>query len=771
MRLLAHWILRALLAALVSAGGVAGAATPGGGEESAGHASIEGVLRDKLSGEPLPGSPIQLDGQDIVISDERGRFVFERVSPGAHVLWVQDPDHVPLRVHITLVKGQRLSVSYALDPVGSEEQEEVVVVSKRLQAEVSNTVVQMEEVKKIPGTQGDVGKIVQSLPGVAQGFAFSSGTMGPGLLIQGAAPQDSKILIDGHPVPLLYHFMGLTSAVNSDMLKSIDFIPGAFGAEFGEAIGGIVDTRTRPCDRKDFGGYINLGMIDAGVLLEGPLGPRAGFALAFRRSTVDVWLPSVLEDLEGFELTVAPVYYDYQLKFELLPARGDHLTLFAYGSSDEARLVMEQAVTADPGMLGTYQDQIQFHRVNLAWVHSPDPSWEFRTSLAGGYDQYHFRFGAERFVQARVYSMASRFDWEWQIDRRWFLHGGLLASTLSYEYSMRMPRPPKEGEVVADFASLEILEGTERTAWMWGGAYGVVGWSPVRTLLLTLGARVEAFDLPLNQVVLLPRLSLRYEPRPGTVLSAGFGMYAQAPAPDEMSRLLGNPDLDMVRARHYALRVQQDLPWQGQLDVEVFYKEMEELVVPDEKTFYSNAGRGKASGLQLMLRRDAREGPFGWLAYTLMRSERQDGPGQPWRLFDWDQTHILTVVLGYLLPTGPVVPAHGLRDGWQFGLRFSLVSGNPTTPLLGGIFDADYDSYRPIPLEKNSERLPLNHRLDVRVDYTWAFARWALTLFLDVQNAYNYRSVEGIRYNYDFTERAYFRGLPIIPALGLKGSF
>ena len=61
--------------------------------------------------------------------------------------------------------------------------------------------------------------------------------------------------------------------------------------------------------------------------------------------------------------------------------------------------------------------------------------------------------------------------------------------------------------------------------------------------------------------------------------------------------------------------------------------------------------------------------------------------------------------------------------------------------------------------------------LDLRVDYTWAFETWALSLYLDVQNVYNQENIEGIKYNFDYTERSYYTGLPIIPALGLKGSF
>ena len=61
--------------------------------------------------------------------------------------------------------------------------------------------------------------------------------------------------------------------------------------------------------------------------------------------------------------------------------------------------------------------------------------------------------------------------------------------------------------------------------------------------------------------------------------------------------------------------------------------------------------------------------------------------------------------------------------------------------------------------------------LNVRIDRVWTFDSWMLDAYLDVLNAYNHRSVEGSVYSYDFSQHAYFEGLPIIPTLGLKGSF
>jgi hypothetical protein len=733
------------------------------------NASIEGMLVDKSTGEPISGAPVQLDRGRVVISSEQGRFAFSSLTTGTHEIWIQDPEHIPVQVTFDLADSQRKELRYALDPVGKQEEEEVVVRSERLKEEVSNTQLQMEEVKKIPGTKGDIAQIVQSLPGVARGFGVSTGSGGPGLLIQGAAPEDSKVLIDGHPVPTLYHFGGLVSVINSDILKSIDFMPSSFGAEYGEAIGGVVDTRTRPWRKEKLSGYVNMSLLDVGFFLEGKLFENAGFMAAARRSTIDLWLPYVIPENAGFEFTVAPVYYDYQAKVEWIPKANHHLSLFVYGSSDELKLILEKVISGDPTLRGTMFEQIQFHRVQLSWDHTAIV--DLHASLMGGYDRYHFQIGTERFIRGNYYTLSGRLDAEWPISNRMKFRFGGAARAWVYDMAHKFPRIPKEGEVPNNFEELALVEGNDGVSSLYGSLHSIADWVPYQGGLFFGGLRLEGYGDPTRSVQLMPRLGFRQELWKMAKLFLGAGLYGQPPAMDELSKTYGNPKVEAERAWHFAVRLQQDLPASVGINVEFFYKLLDNLVVPDEEKIYANRGKGEIVGMQILLRRESADNLFGWLAYTWMQSRRKDGPEEPWRLFDFDQTHILTLVAGYQLPTGPVEPVHGLRDGWEFGLRFQLVSGNPITPIVGGIYDADYETYLPIPGPINSERLPLYHRLDLRIDYTWAFSRWALTLFLDVQNVYNHRSVEGITYNYDYTKRAYYEGLPVIPFLGIKGSF
>jgi hypothetical protein len=255
-----------------------------------------------------------------------------------------------------------------------------------------------------------------------------------------------------------------------------------------------------------------------------------------------------------------------------------------------------------------------------------------------------------------------------------------------------------------------------------------------------------------------PRLNVRQELTrgfPRTTLKGGVGLFYQPPQPLETDPVFGQRGLSSNRAVHSDVGVDQELTRQIDLSVDVFYKYLDHLVVQGA----ANAGEGFAYGAEWFLRYKADERFFGWIAYTLSRSERRDVPTEAWYLSSYDQTHILTVVGSY-----------NFGKGWRLGGRFRLVSGNPYTPSNEGAYDATTGAYQAAPsYPVNSARLPLFNQLDVRLDKAWSFKWFKLTAYLDVQNVYNYRSPLGVSYNYNYTQSALTTGLPILPSIGLRG--
>ncbi len=115
---------------------------------------------------------------------------------------------------------------------------------------------------------------------------------------------------------------------------------------------------------------------------------------------------------------------------------------------------------------------------------------------------------------------------------------------------------------------------------------------------------------------------------------------------------------------------------------------------------------GRAYGLEVLLRRQSKTGLFGWISYTLSRSERyRDGD---WVPYDFDRPHLLNVVAG--LP---------LRRNWDLGLRLQYQSGRPTTTTAG--YNAAYGAGY--------------FRFDFRVDKRVVWRNWLLDFYVDVTNA------------------------------------
>ncbi|MEI8255637.1 MAG: energy transducer TonB, partial [Deltaproteobacteria bacterium] len=151
---------------------------------------------------------------------------------------------------------------------------------------------------------------------------------------------------------------------------------------------------------------------------------------------------------------------------------------------------------------------------------------------------------------------------------------------------------------------------------------------------------------------------------------------------------------------------------------------------------------------------------FGWVAYTLMRAERRDGPTYGWRPFDYDQTHNLTIVA-----------SANLGAGWEAGLRFRFVTGRPTTSPSPSIYNADTFAWIHVPGAYGNDRLPDFHQLDLRIEKRWRVGRGLVGAFLEVLNVYNQANIEGWEYADDGVHRAPIPSLPIVPNLGLRGEW
>ena len=147
-----------------------------------------------------------------------------------------------------------------------------------------------------------------------------------------------------------------------------------------------------------------------------------------------------------------------------------------------------------------------------------------------------------------------------------------------------------------------------------------------------------------------------------------MGLYHQLPNPQFLDRVYGNPNLALPWADQYQIGVERKLTDVDELTATVFYVRRHDLPVASVDHF-SSTGQGRAYGLELWLRHHVTARFYGWLAYTLSRSEvttnlaegvpmiggnngmPRNGGDLRWRPGPFDQTHNL--IVGRELPLLP----------------------------------------------------------------------------------------------------------------------
>jgi TonB family protein len=744
--------------------------------------NLAGSLRERGTRRPLPGVIVTVVRQSETatgaapadpaatpeayeaVTDADGDFVFYDLTAGDWLVVVEASGYQRIRTTETVRPGERVDVTYHVERA-SDNPYDVTVTAERPRKEVSRTTIKREEIDKVPGGAGDPLAVVQNFAGVARTPINGE------IVIRGSAPEDSRVYLDGTEIPLLYHFGGLRSVIPMAILDSLEFYPGNFGPEYGRATGGILDVRIKEIKPERIGGTADLSVLDLGLTLEAPIGKKGGIAIAARRSHIDAVLPVVIPEDSGIDLITAPRYYDAEVVASYRPAPGHDLRAMFIGSDDRLTILFDNPAEVDPEFTGnTFGATISFVRGLLSYKYTPNAQVENTLRLSSGFNWT--RFGGGDFL-IDIDSMTSQLRDEVRVK----LHDRLTLTTGLDVWYGRIngvihadaAGPPREGE--PDEEGLDDTELSRRFSGLdyWAPAvHAELEIEPVKGVRLLPGIRVDYFQRT-GQALVQPRGTVRWELDPRFALKAGVGRFVQEPDFVETDAVFGNPDVNAESALHYSAGVEWKPRAHLSFDVTGFYKDLDdqvsrsEALVMDDNGMtrplrYENLGVGRVYGLELMARHEMTRNFSGWIAYTLSKAERRDAASDPWRLFDYDQPHILTVVGTYRLPWN-----------MQLGARFRLVSGNPDTPVVGSVYDASEDEYHPVYGETNSDRIAAFHQLDIRLDKKWVFNEWMFNLYLDVQNVYNRANPEGTSYNFDYTESEPVRGLPILPILGLRG--
>ncbi len=206
---------------------------------------ITGVIKDAQTGEEVIGANVVLEGTSTGASTNiDGYYVILNVSPGTYTLTAsaigynkQTFNNVKVSIDLTTTIDIQLS-STVLD-VG----EEVIITAERpmIQRDLTakTAVIQSEQIASLPVTE------------VSQVLNLQAGFVGGSL--RGGRSGEVAYWVDGVPVTDVYDG-GRVVEVNKNLVQELQLVSGAFNAEFGQALSGIVNIATKEGGQKFTGG-------------------------------------------------------------------------------------------------------------------------------------------------------------------------------------------------------------------------------------------------------------------------------------------------------------------------------------------------------------------------------------------------------------------------------------------------------------------------------------------------------------------------------------
>jgi hypothetical protein len=735
---------------------------------------LEGVVVDKASQERLPAATVQVLGTTLGAStDLEGKFSIQDIPVGTYQVRVSLVGYEPLvlsDIVVTVARPAELVLKLHQTDIDLEGVEVLASYFQRNpDAPVSLQTLSYEEIRRSPGGFEDILRAISVLPGVAQ---VQNGRND--LVVRGGAPSENLYTIDNIEIPNINHFGtqgaagGPLSYVNLDFVRETSFSTGGFGARYGDKLSSVLNIDLRDGRSDRLGGKATVAATQFGLNLEGPIDKSGSFVFSARRSYLDIIFKSA-----GFSFV--PEYWDFLGRVSYKLDQQNELTFLAIGAIDDVNFFYRDAEDAynNSRILGTAQNQyasgftlrhlfssgfatftlgrsfISYDGVQRDSLLNPiftNRSEEGETSLKGDVvmkltPHTEFSFGAQA--------------------RRVTFDGNLALPGFSTSFGETL------SVQVQDYRST----GTK------SAAYAQLSHHVWDRLVLTLGGRLDFFDLLETKFYAAPRASVAYEWTPLTTITASAGVYYQSPS---SIWLVANPDnrrMKATRADQYILGVEHLLRTDFKVRLEGFLKEYGNypasvdrpyLVLANtgggfggaEDNFASfgldplvSEGTGRSYGVELLLQKKLSEIPlYGLASVTLSRNAFTALDGIE-RSGAYDQQVILNLTAGYQFD-----------ERWEASMKFRFATGRPYTPFTStGTQNVS---------EYNSLRVDAGHGLDIRVDRRWNFSSWNLIAYVDIQNIYNNKGSGTVRWNareqrVESNENA----IGILPSIGVSAEF
>jgi len=695
---------------------------------------ISGYVRNSKDGEALFGATIFIQELSSGVATNSYGFYSITLKKGNYTFECRYLGYVTKSKQIDLKNHSELNID--LEET-NRELEEIVIIgqidhSNIEQSEISLNRLDIRTIKAIPAFLGEVDILqsIQLLPGVstvgegASGFNVRGGTVGQNL-----------VLLDEGPIFNSSHLMGFFSVFNPDAVRDVHLYKGGMPAKYGGRISSILDIKMKNGNDKQFSMSGGIGTIFSRLSIEAPIVKnKSSFIVTGRRSYIDVLAKPFFEELDK---ETQFYFYDLSLNAHYNLNENNKIYVSGYLGRDVFKVNSVQGFDWGSKML------------SLRWNHLF--SRRLFSYFGINYSEYDYKLAffddeIDRLEwNSRIQVVSFKPQFTYYLNRNNTLDFG---GEFNY-YSIT----PADGLVVSNFdssivhlpqkyaaewnlyasnqqnigTSLTLKYGLRAAGYMYlgpGYIYEYENIIPGKRKLLRSQHSVTDREVIQSYFNLEPRLALDY------LLDASSSFKISYNRLSQNIHLISNttatnpldiwiPSTNNIKpeiGNHFGLGYLRNIGNQNviNISVEAFYRlSQNQIEYIDGAQLYVNEyieaellpGQGKSYGLELYLEKTT--GSFqGWISYTLGRSKLKvvGINNEEWYPTRYDQIHNLKIAGFYQL-----------SERWSFSSTFTFLSGTPTTFPTTRLEIQDYLIPYNYYSERNNQRIPNYHRLDLAV--------------------------------------------------------
>jgi hypothetical protein len=732
------------------------------------NGSLTGIVYNAKNNEPIEFASVVVWGTNIgVLTDGEGKFNFTGLKPGyveLRVSCVGFDAHISEQILVT--NANKINVEIPMDESSSEIEEVVVKTSafrRDIESPISLRNIGIKEIEKNPGGNRDISKVLQSFPGVASTPNFRND-----VIVRGGGSSENSFYLDGVEIPNINHFAtqgasgGPVGIINVDFIREVNFYSGAFPADRGNALSSVLDFKQIEGNKEGLKIKAAVGASDMALTLDGPLTNNTTYIFSARRSYLQFLFSAI-------GLPFLPTYNDFQFKTHTQIDRKNEITVIGLGAYDHSSLNLDANETEEQRYILDYlpENNQWNYTLGIVYRHYRDASYDTwvvsRNMLNNSQIKYfnNVESPANILLDYNSFEAENKFRYENNFKST---SGFKFISGVSFEYARYFNKTYRKAIGGADQyeSNLDFFK--------WGLFEQVSREYFDKKLSLSLGVRFDANNYNDNMMNLLnqfsPRFSSSVALNDKSHWNFNTGIYYDLPPyttlgfRDTLGSLINKTNgIKYIRATHWVTGFDYLPNINSKVSIEGFLKNYSNYPFSvndsislaskgaDFGTFgdepVTSSGIGRAYGLELLYQNKDLFGASITMSYTLVWSEFQDIK-EKYAPTAWDNRHILNILL-----------RKEFRGNWSVGAKWRFVGGQPYTPVnvakseIAANWNVRKQAFLDYETRLNSERLKAFHQLDIRIDKDFYFNKWSLVAYVDVQNAYNFKSDQAPTYLID----------------------